>query len=142
MSAPHTPPRWLPASAGRATRVVVLLAALAALPALAAAQFGHPLDGQWSGEWGPREKPMRLLLDLDWNGKEITGTINPGQPGQATITRVTVDYTEVDAWTVKMEAEGKIAVDARLENLGAYRRVLRGTWMQGGQKGQFVLTRN
>jgi hypothetical protein len=105
-------------------------------------QFGHPLDGQWSGEWGPADKPSRLLLDLDWNGKEITGTINPGQPTAAKITRVTVDFTEVGAWTVKMEAEGKIAVDARLENLGAYRRVLRGTWMQGGQKAPFTVTRN
>ncbi len=105
-------------------------------------QFGHPLDGQWSGEMGPPEKPARLLLDLDWNGKEITGTVNPGQPTAAKITRVTVDFTDVGAWTVKMEAEGKIAVDARLENLGAYRRVLRGTWSQGGQKSAFVVTRN
>ena len=42
------------------------------------AQFGHPLKGQWSGEWGPKDKPNRLLLDLDWDGKEITGVINPG----------------------------------------------------------------
>ena len=123
---------------------------IAALVLALLLQFGHPLDGQWSGEWGPstapgagaRDKPMRLLLDLDWNGEEITGTINPGQPTAARITRVTVDYTEVGAWTVKMEAEGKIAVDAKLENLGAYRRVLRGTWVQGGQKGEFTLTRN
>jgi hypothetical protein len=51
---------------------------------------------------------------------------------------------------VKLEAEGKdasgkavpIVVDGRLENIGAYRRLLRGTWMQGSQKGEFVLTRN
>jgi hypothetical protein len=51
---------------------------------------------------------------------------------------------------VKLEAEGKdasgkavpIVMDGRLENIGAYRRILRGTWMQGNQKGEFVLTRN
>ena len=105
-------------------------------------QFGHPLDGQWSGEWRARDKPVRLLLDLDWDGKGITGTINPGQASAARITRVTVEFTDVAAWTVRMEAEGKIAVDATLENLGAYRRVLRGTWIQGGEKGEFTLTRN
>ena len=42
------------------------------------AQFGHPLKGQWSGQWGPADSPKRLLLDLHWDGKEITGVVNPG----------------------------------------------------------------
>ena len=120
-----------------------------ALPMSAAAQFGHPLDGLWSGQWGPRDKPIRLLLDLDWNGTSITGVINPG-PNAATVRRVTFDYSDPSAWLVKLEAEGKdpagspipIRVDGRLENIGAYRRVFRGTWTQGNQKGEFVVTRN
>ena len=129
-------------------RLFALLAWLA-LPVLASAQFGHPLDGQWSGEWGPKEKPNRLLLNLDWDGKEITGAINPG-PNAATVRNVTIDYSDRSSWIVKMEAEGKdasgkpvpIAVNGRLENIGAYRRIFRGTWTQGGQKGEFLLTRN
>ena len=120
-----------------------------ALPMSAAAQFGHPLDGLWSGQWGPRDKPIRLLLDLDWDGTSITGVINPG-PNAATVRRVTFDYSDPSAWLVKLEAEGKdpagspipIRVDGRLENIGAYRRVFRGTWTQGNQKGEFVVTRN
>lgn len=120
-----------------------------ALPAAAVAQFGHPLDGQWSGEWGPKDKPNRLLLNLDWDGKDITGAINPG-PNAATVKKVIVDYSDPSSWVVKMEAEGKdasgkpvpIVVDGRLENIGAYRRIFRGTWTQGGQKGEFVVTRN
>jgi hypothetical protein len=120
-----------------------------ALPMSAAAQFGHPLDGLWSGQWGPRDKPIRLLLDLDWNGTSITGVINPG-PNAATVRRVTFDYSDPSAWLVKLDAEGKdpagspipIRVDGRLENIGAYRRVFRGTWTQGNQKGEFVVTRN
>ena len=129
-------------------RLVTLLTWLA-LPVPASAQFGHPLDGQWSGEWGPNEKPNRLLLNLDWDGKEITGAINPG-PNAATVRKVTIDYSNPSSWVVKMDAEGKdasgkpvpIAVDGRLENIGAYRRVFRGTWTQGGRKGEFLLTRN
>ncbi|HEX2460488.1 MAG TPA: hypothetical protein VHJ58_10110 [Vicinamibacterales bacterium] len=127
----------------------VMLLTWLAVQAATAAQFGHPLDGQWSGQWGPKEKPSRLLLNLDWDGKTITGVINPG-PGAAIVKRVTVDHSDPSSWVVKLEADGKdpsgkpvpIVVDGRLENIGAYRRILRGTWMQGNQKGEFVLTRN
>jgi hypothetical protein len=124
------------------------LAAILALPATAFAQFGHPLDGQWSGGWG-KDSANRLLLDLDWDGKEITGVINPG-PNAATVKKVTIDYTNPAAWVVKIQAEGKdasgkpvqIAVDGKLENIGAYYKVFHGTWMQGTQKGDFTVTRN
>ena len=130
-------------------RRVVTLVVWLVLPMSAAAQFGHPLDGLWSGQWGPRDKPIRLLLDLDWDGTSITGVINPG-PNAATVRRVTFDYSDPSAWLVKLEAEAKdpagspipIRVDGRLENIGAYRRVFRGTWTQGNQKGEFVVTRN
>lgn len=130
-------------------RLVVLLAWLALLPAAAVAQFGHPLDGLWSGQWGPKDKPNRLLLDLDWDGKNITGVINPGS-NAATVTSVIIDYSDPSSWVVKLAAEGKdasgrtvrITVDGRLENIGAYRRVFRGRWTQGRDKGEFVVTRN
>ena len=126
------------------------MAVLLALPAIAAAQFGHPLKGQWSGEWGAQGSANRILMDLHWDGKEITGTINPGTDTAATIKKVTFDYSNVDAWKVQMEMEGKdasgkpvqIRVDGTLENLGAYRRLFRGTWMQGAQKAPFLVTRN
>ncbi len=119
------------------------------LPASAVGQYGHPLDSVWIGEWGPTDRPNRLLLDLDWDGKAITGVINPGS-NAATVRRVTVDHSDPSSWVIRLEAEGKdasgtpvpIFVDGRLENIGAYRRVLRGTWTQGREKGPFVLTRN
>lgn len=122
---------------------------LVALPVVASAQFGHPLDGQWSGAWGPKDKPTRLLLNLDWDGKTITGVINPG-PNAARVTSVVIDHSDPSSWVVKMAAEGKdasgkpvpIVVEGRLENIGAYRRIFRGSWTQGGQKGEFVVTRN
>jgi len=128
--------------------VLALLMALA-LPFTVGAQFGHPMKGQWSGEWGPKNNPNRLLLNLDWDGKEITGIINPG-PNAATVKSVTFDYTDPTAWGVKITAEGKdasgkpvaITVDGKLENLGAYTKLFHGTWIQGGQKGDFTVTRN
>ena len=132
----------------RMLHVLALLMALA-LPSTVGAQFGHPMKGQWSGEWGPKNNPNRLLLNLDWDGKEISGVINPG-PNAATVKSVTFDYTDPTAWGVKITAEGKdasgkpvaITVDGKLENLGAYTKLFHGTWIQGGQKSDFTVTRN
>jgi hypothetical protein len=134
----------------RTLRVVTLAAALLALPALSLAQFGHPLKGQWSGEWTAGNTSHRLLLDLGWDGKTITGTINPGSEDAAQVTKADIDFSNVEAWKVQMRAEGKdasgkpvtVQIDGTLENLGAYYRIFRGTWSQGGQKGPFTLTRN
>jgi hypothetical protein len=113
------------------------------------AQFGHPLKGQWSGQWGPADNPKRLLLDLHWDGKEITGFVNPGDEN-ASVKSVTFDYSDPSAWKVRLTAEGKdksgkpvtISVDGTLENIGAYSKLFHGTWTEAGQKGDFVLTRN
>ena len=86
---------------------------------------------------------------MEWDGKAITGVINPG-PNAAKVKSVAFDYTNPAAWVVKITAEGKdasgkpvtIAVDGKLENIGAYMRLLHGTWTQGGQKGEFTVTRN
>ena len=134
----------------KALKALALVALLAALPAMAFAQFGHPLKGQWSGEWGPKNNPNRLLLDLHWDGKEITGRINPGMDTEGTVKKVTFDYSNVDAWKVQLEGEAKdasgklvpVRVDGTLENLGAYTKLFHGTWMQGAQKGEFTVTRN
>jgi hypothetical protein len=125
------------------------LAIALAIPSVSHAQFGHPLKGQWSGAWGPKGTPNRLLLNFDWDGKEITGVINPGE-NQATVKSVTFDYSNPTAWGVKITAEGKdasgkpvaITVDGKLENLGAYNKLFHGTWIQGAQKGEFTVTRN
>ncbi len=110
---------------------------------VAHAQFGHPLKGQWSGQWGPADSPNRLLLDLHWDGKAITGVINPG-PEAATVKSVTFDYTDPSAWVVKMQAEGKdasgkavqISVDGKLENIGAYHAALSRHVDAGRQEGR------
>ena len=133
----------------RRARLLLALTALLVLPSAAGAQFGHPLKGQWSGEWTVKGQANRLLLNLDWDGKVISGLVNPG-PNAATVKSVTFDYTNVSSWGVKMTAEGKdasgkavaISVDGKLENIGAYRRLFHGTWVQDGQKGEFTLTRN
>ena len=58
-----------------ATARTALVALLIAAPA--AAQFGHPLKGTWSGDWGPtKDNRTHVVLEMNWDGKAITGNIN------------------------------------------------------------------
>jgi len=130
-------------------RTVIAAALVIVLPALVAAQFGHPLKGQWSGQWGPKDNPSRLLIDIEWDGKNLTGKINPGTDTEGTVKTVTIDYSAVDSWKVQIEGDVKeggkvvpVRVDGTLENLGAYSKAFHGTWTQGGRKGEFAVTRN
>jgi len=126
----------------RLFRFVTVLAALA-VAATASAQFGHPLKGSWSGEWGPSQ--THVVLDFNWDGKVLTGSLNPGTNA------VVLKTTFVPAtWTVHFEGDGKddrgamvhIVIDGKMENIGAAARFITGTWMQGSQKGNFKVTRN
>jgi hypothetical protein len=133
-------------------RLVSFLACLG-MAVTAFAQFGHPLSGTWSGDWGPtKDKRDRLLVQMHYNGKQVTGTINPGASALTlkTVTVVPGPEDNPGVWDIKMEADGKdasgkavtVLVDGKLTNLGSPNRVLTGTWNQGGVKGDFKLTRN
>jgi hypothetical protein len=122
-----------------------LLVSLIAAPAFA--QFGHPLKGSWSGDWGPtKENRTRILLEMNWDGKAISGVINPGQNG-VPLQKASLDPS---TWSVHLEAEGKDAtgkavryvIDGKLENVGAYQRFITGTWTEGAKKGDFKIVRN
>jgi hypothetical protein len=133
------------ARGGAAAALVALI--VAALADTASAQFGHPLKGQWSGDWGPDAgHRTHVLVDIGWDGSALHVVVNPGQNG-ATLTKNTVDY---NTWGVKFEGDGKDAsgatvhyvIDGKLENLGSFQRFITGTWTQGNAKGEFKLTRN
>jgi len=130
----------------RLLRSAVIVASLA-IAATASAQFGHPLKGSWSGDWGTsRTDRNRVLVNIDWDGKALNVVVNPG-PNAATLSRATVNY---DTWAVRFEGDGKdkagstvhYVIDGKLENLGAYQRFITGTWTQGSAKGDFKITRN
>jgi len=126
-------------------RSMTIVACLS-LTATAFAQFGHPLKGTWLGDWGTsKDNRTHILMEIQWDGKELTGTINPG-PNGVKLQKVTVDP---NTWAVHFEGEGKdksgaavkTVIDGKLENLGAYQRFITGTWTEGGRKGDFKVTR-
>ena len=119
------------------TRTAVLVLTCAFFTTYARAQEGHPLTGTWAGDWGPSAKRTHITMVMNWDGKAITGLINPG-PDAIPLTAVSVDWA---TWTVRIEAKG-VAAEGRLEDIGSSHRRIVGTWNQGGTKGEFKLTRD
>jgi hypothetical protein len=119
-----------------------LLAAMPAVP-----QEGHPLSGTWTGDAGATATVRQhLTIVLSWDGKAITGLVNPG-PDAGTLSSVTLDPA---TWTVRLEgqlkdASGKAAAfsgEGKIENLGSIHRTIKGSWKQGSTSGDFRLTRD
>ncbi len=108
------------------------------------------MKGQWSGEWGKDEQ--RLLLDLDWDGKDDHGSHQPGRQRGADQERrrLPTPTPEPASGTSSSRLKARtprarpspIEVDGVLENIGSAYRVYHGTWTQGGVKGDFTVTRN
>lgn len=113
----------------------------AAQPALNEGQ-GHPLKGLWMGDWGTdRNTRTPVLIEMNWDGKAITGSINPG-PAAIRFTKADLNHND---WSVHLEAlsEGvRYVIDGKIENLGSLSRSIAGTWVQGNRKGDFKITRH
>jgi hypothetical protein len=128
-------------------KLVFFLSVLLITVVSASAQEGHPLTGTWSGDWGATATQRNhLTLVLSWDGKNVTGTINPG-PDAIQLGSV---YLDVTNWTVRIEADGKdqagkvvhISAEGKIEDLSSAHRKLAGTWSQGSSKGDFKLVRD
>ena len=123
----------------RVFRFVIVIACLA-VAAAASAQFGHPLKGSWSGDWGATNNRTHVVLDINWDGKNLTTALNPGPSAVPLKTTL-----EPSTWAVHFEGDGKdghIVIDGKIENIGAYARFMTGTWTEGSKKGNFKVTRN
>ncbi len=111
-----------------------------------AAQEGHPLKGSWLGEWaGNSVHGDNILLILDWDGKAITGMINPGTDNMP----LTKASLEPNGWVVRLEAEGKdkdgsavrYVIEGKIENLELPNRSINGTWSSNKGRGAFTASR-
>lgn len=132
----------------RRMRQITLYAAtlLLALPAFA--QVGHPAKGSWLGYWGTgNAERHRMLLLLDWENRELVGTINPGR-NAVPVKRAEIDY---DNWLLTIEADmplddggtAPFVAIGRLENLGSWvNRRYSGTYTHGEESGTFRLVMN
>ena len=131
----------------RATILIfTLFVASLASTAPAIAQEGHPLKGSWVGTWGPSKlHDNDLLVVLNWDGKAITGQINPGTDDG----KIKTATLNPEGWLVHMEFDGKdktgkavsYVLDGKIEGLAFRNRKITGTWKGGTESGQFMLQR-
>jgi hypothetical protein len=128
------------------TAIFLLCVASLTVGAPAIAQEGHPLKGSWIGTWGPaKSHAPDLLIVMNWDGKAITGIINPGTDNMP-IKNATLNP---DGWVLRMEADGKDAsgtalsytLEGKIENIAMHNRSIAGTWKNQRESGTFKIAR-
>lgn len=112
----------------------------------AAAQEGHPLKGSWLGTWaGNKIHGNDVLVVLNWDGKSITGMINPGTDNLP----IKNASLNPEGWVVHLEADAKdksgspltYVIEGKIENLRLPNRSITGTWKSQRESGVFKISR-
>ncbi|HEU4691057.1 MAG TPA: hypothetical protein VFS23_21965 [Vicinamibacterales bacterium] len=124
--------------------LAVLVASLTS-STLSFAQEGHPLKGSWLGTWGPAKTHSNdIVLVLDWDGKAITGMVNPGTD-DAPIKNATLNP---DGWVFRFETDIKdksgvlnYVIEGKIENLSFHNRTIVGTWKNQRESGALKISR-
>ncbi|HTM05419.1 MAG TPA: hypothetical protein VL173_18045 [Vicinamibacterales bacterium] len=126
--------------------LTVFVVSLLASTAPAVAQEGFPLKGSWVGTWGPSKlHDNDLLVVLTWDGKAVSGQVNPGTDDA----KIKTASLNPEGWLVHMEFDGKdkagkvvsYVLDGKIDGLAFRNRTISGTWKGGGEMGQFKLQR-
>ncbi len=127
------------------TFALAVVVASLTLSTLSFAQEGHPLKGSWLGTWGPAKTHSNdIVLVLDWDGKAITGMVNPGTD-DAPIKNATLNP---DGWVVRFETDIKdksgvlnYVIEGKIENLSFHNRTIVGTWKNQRESGALKISR-
>ena len=85
------------------------------------------------------------MLVLNWDGKAITGTINPGTDN------IPIKNARLtpEGWVVHLEADAKdtagraltYVIDGKIENLHVPNRSITGVWKNQKETGEFKISR-
>jgi hypothetical protein len=122
---------------------LVVSALALALTASAHAQqsAGDPLSGTWKGDWGPSASDRnQVAVELKWDGKALTGTVNPG-PNAVAIEKATYD---AKTKAVRFEASTKNRRGAEIHYVVEGKvdaKTMTGSWSHDDRKGDFKITK-
>jgi hypothetical protein len=123
---------------------IVQLIGVLALVTVVAAQEGHPLVGTWHGTWDSAGKPTDLTLVLEFDGKAVTGLVNPG-PDSMRLSNVVLNPVD---WSVHFNGDVKqgsgktvhLTLDGVIQDITSRHRSIVGTWAEGAAKGPWKMT--
>lgn len=117
-------------------RGMLALGLVAGLATFASAQEGHPAKGSWIGEWKGNSNGESVLVVMNWDGKDITGIINPGTDNLQ-ISKAELNPSD---WSIKIEA-GDYVIEGNFARLELPNRSIIGTWRNGNARGDFEIVR-
>jgi hypothetical protein len=117
-------------------RGMLALGLVAGLATFASAQEGHPAKGSWIGEWKGNSNGESVLVVMNWDGKDITGIINPGTDNLQ-ISKAELNPSD---WSIKIEA-GDYVIEGTFARLELPNRSIIGTWRNGNARGDFEIVR-
>ena len=118
-----------------------------------AAQEAHPLEGTWYGDYSTGNQKTDLTVIMKWDGKIVSGLINPG-PNSKPLTSAVLDIipgkpapqgqqstTGVPpTFKVRFDVDG-MTFEGTLRNPVGGNRQLVGTWKRAAQSGAFQIRR-
>jgi len=104
------------------------------------------LNGSWSGHWGPSsDRQTEVVLELKWDGKALTGTINPGLRAielseatfdpQTRMIHMELDYPIPGGGTDHYSTDHYV-IDGKVED-----KTMRGTWLRHNGSGDFTIVK-
>jgi hypothetical protein len=104
---------------------------------IATQQNTDPVTGTWSGDWGPSATDRNAVkLELKWDGKTLTGIVNPGPDA------IPMENASFDPQTSKIHIEAnyvprsrRYVMDGTVEN-----GKMSGTWNHPSRTGDFQLS--
>jgi hypothetical protein len=99
------------------------------------------LAGTWSGDWGPSAQERNtVVLELKWDGANLTGTVNPG-PDAVALGRVSFNSATN---TLTMEADAKRSGGAIVHYVIEGKvagKTIAGSWTHDDRTGDFTITK-
>jgi len=143
----------------KSVRAFILFVFVAGLAVTARAQEGYPLAGTWYGDYGTGNQKNDLTVIMKWDGKSVSGIVNPG-PNAIPIKSAVMDITPgkpapegrnsttgiPPVFKVHLEfnapgaAGGTPTVfEGTIQNPVAGNRRISGTWTRGAERGTFQL---
>jgi hypothetical protein len=99
-----------------------------------------PLSGIWIGDWGPTPTLRNpVTVELKWDGRRLTGTVNPG-PNAIRLQKTSFDtktnVVHLEADVVFLGQMVHDVIQGRVEN-----GMLIGSWHHDDKKGDFKIIR-
>jgi hypothetical protein len=121
--------------------LVALVVCLGLVAPALAQQSGDPLSGTWVGDWGPSTSDRnQVTVELKWDGKALSGTVNPG-PTAIALQKATFD-PKTKAVHFEADAKGRSGnvrhylIDGKVEG-----GTMTGSWNHETRKGDFKITK-